>query len=134
MKHVLFFILTVSTASAALPWFCSDCERDGSGKIKRSAAAVRAFKRANPLPAECKIKGERCVVDHIVPLACSTGPAIQKQLDSPANMQWQTRAASATKDRWELDLCAMNTGQRIALGIRYGQVIPRALARIGAKK
>ncbi|MEO7963595.1 MAG: HNH endonuclease signature motif containing protein [Gemmatimonadaceae bacterium] len=34
------------------------------------------------------------VVDHIVPLACGGS-------DSPSNMQWQTKAEAAAKDKCE---------------------------------
>jgi hypothetical protein len=64
--------------------------------VKRSHAAIAAFKRANPCPATGRPSG-KCpgyVIDHINPLACGGE-------DAPSNMQWQTRAESLEKDRWE---------------------------------
>ena len=66
----------------------------------RSAAAVAAFKRANPCPATGGSKG-KCpgyVVDHIEPL-CAGGA------DAPSNMQWQTVAEAKVKDREEVRQC-----------------------------
>ena len=69
-------------------------------KSTRSAAAVLAFKRANPCPSTGLRRG-KCpghVVDHIEPL-CARGA------DRPENMQWQTVAASRVKDRAERRHC-----------------------------
>ena len=69
-------------------------------KPTRSAAAVLAFKRANPCPSTDLRRG-KCpgyVVDHIEPL-CARGA------DRPDNMQWQTVAASRVKDRAERRHC-----------------------------
>ena len=66
----------------------------------RSAAAVAAFKRANPCPANGASKG-KCpgyVVDHIEPL-CAGGK------DAPSNMQWQTVAEAKQKDKQEREQC-----------------------------
>jgi hypothetical protein len=38
------------------------------------------------------------VVDHITPLACGG-------TDTPSNMQWQTKAAAAAKDKTERKGC-----------------------------
>ncbi len=70
-------------------------------QARRSQAAVAAFKRANPCPANGTTAGA-CpgyVVDHIAPLACG-GP------DTPANMQWQTIQEGKNKDKWERKGCA----------------------------
>ena len=69
-------------------------------KTPRSAAAVLAFKRANPCPSTGLRRG-KCpghVVDHIEPL-CARGP------DRPGNMQWQTVADAKVKDRLERRRC-----------------------------
>ena len=69
-------------------------------KTPRSAAAVLAFKRANPCPSTGLPRG-KCpghVVDHIEPL-CARG------LDRPVNMQWQTVAEAKAKDRLERHRC-----------------------------
>lgn len=69
-------------------------------KAKRSAAAVRAFRQANPCPATGRASGA-CpgyVVDHIQPL-CAGGA------DSPRNMQWQTVAEAKKKDAEEHRMC-----------------------------
>lgn len=52
-------------------------------RTERSAAALLAFKRANPCPATGRVRGA-CpgwAVDHVRPL-CSGGE------DKPVNMQW----------------------------------------------
>ncbi len=66
----------------------------------RDPKQVRLFRAANPCPATGKTAGA-CpgwVVDHVVPL-CAGGA------DQPSNMQWQTRADSVVKDRWERRVC-----------------------------
>jgi hypothetical protein len=40
------------------------------------------------------------VIDHVKPLACGGA-------DTPANMQWQTRAEAKAKDRWERIGCGL---------------------------
>lgn len=70
--------------------------RDDHGRIKRSAAARDAFKRLNVCPSTHLPSGS-ChgfIIDHIIPLACG-GP------DDPSNMQWQTVAEAAAKDKVE---------------------------------
>ncbi len=74
---------------------CTICERDDNGRIRRSSSACYEFKQ-QPCPATGSSTGA-CpgyVIDHIKPLACGGE-------DSPANMQWQTRAAAKEKDTWE---------------------------------
>jgi HNH endonuclease len=66
-------------------------ERDGRGKIKRSAAARHAFLRAQGLARTPR----GCQVDHIVPLA-KGGP------DVPANMQLLCGEALREKEANEL--------------------------------
>ena len=69
--------------------------RDGRGRIARSAAARRAFVRANPCPDAAA--GPRCrgyIVDHVIPLKrCGA--------DDSGNMQWQTIEEARAKDRVE---------------------------------
>jgi hypothetical protein len=75
---------------------CESCPRTASGRIKRSAAARREFKRLHLCPSTGKPTGA-CpgyVIDHIDPLQCG-GP------DVPRNMQWQTREEAKEKDRDE---------------------------------
>jgi hypothetical protein len=71
-------------------------QRDGHGKIKRSAVAKAAFRRSHPCPSTGKTTGA-CpgyVVDHVKALKHGGS-------DSPDNMQWQTTAAAKAKDTWE---------------------------------
>lgn len=65
-------------------------------RIKRDPAQRRAFMHQNPCPATGRTSGgcPGYVVDHIKPL--KRGGA-----DRPWNMQWQTKAESKAKDRWE---------------------------------
>ncbi len=75
---------------------CVGCRRDARGRIRRSPKARADFKKTHPCPATGKTSGP-CpgyVIDHIVPLKRG-GP------DTPANMQWQTKAAAKAKDRVE---------------------------------
>jgi len=68
--------------------------RTATGRIKRSAVAKRTFEVQSGYP-----KGRPgYVVDHIRPLACGGA-------DVPSNMQWQTVAAAAAKDKWERAGC-----------------------------
>lgn len=75
---------------------CTSWERDRSGRIRRSPAARAEFRREHPCPATASTRGA-CpgyVIDHIVPL--KRGGA-----DNAENMQWQTKAEAAAKDRQE---------------------------------
>lgn len=69
-------------------------KRNPDGSIVRDWRAVRAFARLThqhyPRPGY--------VVDHIIPL-CACG------VDTPANMQWQTAADAAEKDKLEISAC-----------------------------
>ena len=69
--------------------------RDANGKFQRSDAARHAFARQTGYP-----NGRPgYVIDHIVPLACGGA-------DASSNMQWQTVAEAAAKDRVERKGCA----------------------------
>jgi len=75
---------------------CAICPRDAHGHIKRSASAIRTFKKLHPCPSTGKSKG-KCpgfVIDHIVPL-------YKGGCDCPENMQWQTIADAKKKDKTE---------------------------------
>src|SRR5438309_189870 len=117
MRHVLAFFIAALFTAAALPARtalyarserrdnrsharserhaperCPSCERDCSGKIKRSAAARRQFRNANPCPPTGKTSGE-CPgyeIDHRVPL-------YQGGADEPGNMRWLTTAEHRAK-------------------------------------
>jgi hypothetical protein len=70
--------------------------RPGSTCLIRDPAQRRAFQRTHPCPSTGRKSGA-CpgyVVDHMKPL--KRGGA-----DRPWNMQWQTQAAAAAKDRTE---------------------------------
>jgi len=95
-------ILVAGLSACASPPGPTTCapERDGSGRIVRSRAAVAEFKRMHPCPANGAPSGP-CpgyVVDHVIPL-CYCGA------DEPGNMQWQTVAEAKEKDRWERQIC-----------------------------
>jgi hypothetical protein len=74
--------------------------RDKHGRIKRSAAAKHEFMLTHPCPITGSTNG-KCpgyVIDHINPLACGGS-------DAPSNMQWQTKDAAKSKDKWERAGC-----------------------------
>ena len=69
-------------------------ERDASGRVHRSRAAIAAFKAANPCPSTVRTYGA-CpgfTIDHIRALACGG-------VDAPENMQYQTNKDAKAKDR-----------------------------------
>ena len=70
--------------------YCTTCVRDSNGRIARSEAAKKEFMASTGYPHG----RPGWVVDHIDPL--KRGGA-----DSPSNMQWQTKADAAAKDKWE---------------------------------
>jgi hypothetical protein len=75
---------------------CSTCERNTSGRIKRSTAERDAFGKHNPCPSTGRTSGSCSgyVIDHVQPL--KRGGA-----DTPSNMQWQTKADAKAKDKLE---------------------------------
>lgn len=70
------------------------------GKQQRSYHAIKQFKLENPCPANGRYKGgcPGYVIDHIQALACGG-------LDTPKNMQWQTKEDAKAKDGWERRGC-----------------------------
>jgi hypothetical protein len=93
---IISLVLASPIAQAQSSNYCTSCERDSQGHIKRSLEAKHEFKRQQPCPANGKSKG-RCegyIIDHVVPL--KRGGA-----DSPSNMQWQTVEESRAKDAVE---------------------------------
>lgn len=95
---ICFLTLSITslTVQAQSSNYCTTCERDSHGHIKRSLEAKYEFKSQHPCPANGSIKGhcEGYIIDHIQPLACSGA-------DSPENMQWQTVEDAKAKDKWE---------------------------------
>lgn len=78
---VIWFMTHGSLAQAATP---------------RGTKAPAEFRKYTACPATNKFTGP-CpgyIMDHMVPLRCN-GP------DVATNLQWQTRAESDAKDRWE---------------------------------
>ena len=76
--------------------YCTTCERDSHGHIKRSPEAKDEFKKSNPCPSTGKSSGA-CpgyVIDHVDPLK-------RGGVDAPSNMQWQTKEQAKEKDRTE---------------------------------
>jgi hypothetical protein len=96
MKTLLLAALALQALAATPASKCTNCARDSHGRIARSSSVRRAFQRTNPCPATGKKTG-KCpgyIADHIV--ALKRGGA-----DTPANMQWETRAEAKKKDRKE---------------------------------
>jgi hypothetical protein len=76
--------------------YCKACQRDSRGRIARSAAAKRAFRKTHPCPSTRSTHGP-CVgfvIDHIKPL--KRGGA-----DVPSNMQYESIPEGKAKDKVE---------------------------------
>lgn len=77
--------------------YCSTCERDAKGRIKRDQIAKDEFKRSNPCPSTGRTRGA-CPgydIDHRIPLS-KGGP------DDPANMQWLSKDQHKQKTKRDL--------------------------------
>jgi hypothetical protein len=76
--------------------YCGVPARAADGSIKRSAAVLAAFRRANPCPSTGKTTGAcpRWAVDHAKPLACGG-------CDAVFNMLWMRNDAKALQDSYE---------------------------------
>ena len=88
---------------ALLLAFATGCTIGRSdGKIDRSRASVREFRKTHPCPATGKTSGacHGWVVDHHWPL-CAGG------CDLPENMSWQAVGPSRLKDVLERYLCGI---------------------------
>lgn len=86
IRAALPLLLAVAVLAAHLP----------ADARARSSSARSAFKHSSPCPSTGKRSGA-CpgyVIDHRQALDCGGA-------DSPWNMQWQTRAAAAAKDKTE---------------------------------
>jgi hypothetical protein len=90
---LVMLALLVAAPASANPR-CSACPRDHHRRIVRSASVRREFERETGHPHGWP--GH--VIDHVIPRACG-GP------DAVGNLQWQTRADAAAKDRWEAKGC-----------------------------
>lgn len=112
----LVLLTLVASTLVAAPQ-CTTCERDANGRIHRSSAARREFRRLNPCPSSGETRGA-CpgyVIDHVIPLACSGS-------DDPSNMQWQTVSDAKEKDKRERRQCG---GQYAAdLGVPASRARP----------
>lgn len=88
MKALSFLLVALLIAPAA------------DALIVRSYAAKVAFVRTHACPSTGlnKLPCKGFVIDHIKALACGGA-------DNKSNMQWQTIAAAAAKDRWERKGC-----------------------------
>ena len=107
---LVLVILAPPAEAVGWPFRCVGCERDSHGKIKRSSSSLRQFRITTGYP-----KGRKgYVIDHKLPLACATSRVEYQSLDTPANMQWQTRKEGKAKDRWEMHLCDPETRDEIA--------------------
>ena len=93
---LLSFLLVSPLVLANNSNYCSTCERDKYGHIKRNPAAKKAFRLEQPCPATGRYKGhcKGYVIDHIVPLK-------RGGKDISVNMQWQTKEDARAKDAIE---------------------------------
>lgn len=73
---------------------------NASAKTHRSTTTRHAFVKQQACPAtdRHRLPCPGYIIDHITPLACGGQ-------DTPANMQWQTKADAKAKDRWERQGC-----------------------------
>jgi hypothetical protein len=76
--------------------YCTSCERDARGRIKRSTSVRRAFQREHPCPSTGLQTGH-CpgyIKDHIRALK-------HGGTDTVDNMQWEPTTEAKSKDRIE---------------------------------
>jgi hypothetical protein len=83
-------VLATTAVHARSSSYCASCARDSHGRIARSPEVREQFMRETGYPHG----RPGYVIDHVKPL-CHGGP------DDVANMQWQTKADAAAKDKWE---------------------------------
>ena len=76
------------------------CSNNSYAESNRAYKPKKLFKIDNPCPATGRTTGScpNYVIDHRIALACGGK-------DSPENMQWQTKAEAAAKDKWEHKEC-----------------------------
>ena len=86
----VFVVLTTTAVHARSSSYCASCARDSHGRIARSPEVREQFMRETGYPHG----RPGYVIDHVKPL-CHGGA------DDVANMQWQTKADAAAKDKWE---------------------------------
>jgi hypothetical protein len=97
---VLAFVAVLSSNLEELR-YCGPPQRDASGTIVRSAAVVRAFRKAHPCPVTGKTDGAcpKWAINHVIPLkSCGC--------DAVSNLQWmpdsiKSAAGNFEIDRWE---------------------------------
>ena len=92
----LLIVVALAAMLCALVEFRAHIVPHRHGRIVRSAAARREFRKLHPCPGTGSTGGP-CpgyVIDHVKPLACGGA-------DSPANMQWQTIEDGKAKDAVE---------------------------------
>jgi len=104
-SDVLALLIRIAVVLFALAWTADAAERcvpprDDTGKILRSRAAIRHYRRLNPCPATGKVTGacRGYVIDHVWPL-CACGR------DHASNMAWMRDDQAKVKDQWERELC-----------------------------
>jgi hypothetical protein len=99
-KLIIVFICSLGfvcqLSAAYISNYCSTCERDKHGRIKRSPEARKAFRLEHPCPSTGRYKGhcKGYVIDHIVPLKRGGKDVVE-------NMQWQTKEDARAKDAIE---------------------------------
>lgn len=108
-------ILALPAGAAPDPRYCTTAPaRASDGRIARSRAVIREFKRLHPCPSTGKSTGA-CPgwsLDHRIPLSCCG-------VDEVSNIQWLPNVIKSgpgviPKDRWERDVYC-NTGKIIKM-------------------
>lgn len=94
--------IPMTSRSIASPAMQHSSPNERVSRHPRSREVTAEFQRENPCPSTGKTSG-RCpgfIKDH----RCALGLHAPASIDSVSNLQWQTKADAAAKDRWELDL------------------------------